>query len=382
MDFDLSDEQSLLRQTVTRLLADKYAFESRCRYEKSVTGWSEELWSDYAEMGLLALPFAEADGGLGGGDVERMIVCEAMGAALVLEPYFATAILGGALLRHAGSDAQRARLVPPIAEGALKLAFAYLERQSRYDLGDVLTRAEAVAGGSHRITGHKVLVVHGGSADKIFVTAATGAAMDGKAPVGLFLVDAKAPGVTMTEYLTQDGLRAADISFDGVMVGPDDTYGRPGRALPLVQRAVEDAIAALCAEALGAMTVMLDATVAYLKVRKQFGTPLSRFQALQHRAAEMYIAVEQARSMTVFATMMLGSADDEARTQAVRAAKVAIGREGRFVGENAIQLHGGIGMTMENAVAHYFKRVTMIDLVFGDADTHLAALADAGARLS
>ena len=379
MDFDLSEEQNILKDSIGRLLSDKYSFEKRRHYQQSAKGWSDALWSDYAGMGLLALPFAEEDGGLGGSDVDRMVVSEVLGKALILEPYFATVILGGSVLRHGGTPEQRARLVPQVAEGALKLAFACLEPQSRYDLGDVETRAEQ-AGDGWRVTGKKTVVIHGGSADRIFVTARTGETADGKTPVGLFLVDATAAGVAIDDYLTHDGLRAADVTFDGVAVSAQDVFGTPGEALPLVQRVVDEAIAVLCAEALGAMTVMLDLTVDYLKVRNQFGGPIARFQALQHRASEMYVAVEQARSMTLFATAMLASPDDEERSNAVRAAKFSIGREGRFVGESAIQLHGGIGMTMENAVGHYFKRMTMIDLLFGDSDHHMAALADSNAR--
>jgi alkylation response protein AidB-like acyl-CoA dehydrogenase len=293
MDFDLSEEQNILKDSISRLLSDKYSFEKRMRYQQSAKGWSEALWADYAEMGLLAMSFAEEDGGLGGSDVDRMVVSEALGKALILEPYFATVVLGGSILRHGGTVEQRSRLVPQVAEGRLKLAFAYLEPHSRYDLGDVQTRADSTDDG-WRISGKKTVVLHGGSADKIFVTARTGDVAGGETPVGLFLVDAKAPGVSIQDYLTHDGLHAADITCDGVSVAAQDVFGIPGKALPLVQRVVDDAIAALCAEALGAMTIMLDLTVDYLKVRNQFGGPIGRFQALQHRASEMYVAVEQA----------------------------------------------------------------------------------------
>lgn len=291
-----------------------------------------------------------------------------MGAALVLEPNFATAILGGGFVRHAGSPTQRERLVPRIAEGRMKLAAGLLEPGSRDELAAARTQAECSPDG-WRLTGKKTLVLHGGNADAIFVTAATGGGL------GLFLVDRAAPGLTIEAYPTHDGLRAAEVRLDAVHVADDDVFGRPGEALPIVKRVVEEGIAALCAEAVDAMTVMLALTVDYLKVRQQFGGPIGRFQALQHKAAEMYIAIEQARSAALLATRALALDDPVRRAREIHAAKAVVGREARFLGETAIQLHGGIGVSLENAVGHFFKRTTALDLPFGDADSHLAALA-------
>jgi pimeloyl-CoA dehydrogenase small subunit len=303
-----------------------------------------------------------------------MLVMEAFGRALALEPYLATIVLGGGFLRHGGSEAQKTALIPRLAEGSLILAFAHTERQSRYDLADVATTARR-DGALWRIDGEKGVVLHGDSADKLIVTARTGGGRRDRDGIGVFIVDAAAAGVTRRGYPTQDGLRAAEISFSGVHVGPQDVLGEPGAALPLVERVTGEAIAALCAEAVGAMAAMHELTLDYLKTRRQFGREIGSFQILQHRAVDMLIALEQARSMAMYATMMAGEEDAAERRRALSAAKVQIGRSGRLVGQQAIQLHGGIGMTMEYKVGHYFKRVTMIDATFGDADHHLRALA-------
>src|SRR5207237_153031 len=299
MDFDLTEEQRLLKESLDRLIGDRYTFEQRKSYAQAPAGWSRKLWAQYAGLGLLGLPFAEQYGGSAGGPVETMIAMEAFGGAVVLEPFLATVVLGG-----------------------------------------------------------------GGRRDR-----------DG---VGVFIVDGKAAGVSRRGYPTQDGLHAAEITLAGVRVGPEGVLGEPGAALPLVERVVDEAVAALCAEAVGAMAAMHELTVEYLKTRRQFGREIGSFQVLQHRAVDMLIALEQARSMAMFATMMAADENALERRNAVAAAKVQIGRSGKFIGQKAIQLHGGIGMTMEYKVGHYFKRVTMIDTMFGDADHHLATLARMG----
>ena len=377
MDFDLSEEQSLLKDSIERLLADRYGFEQRRKHMAQPEGWSAEMWNAYAEMGLMALPFAEEDGGLGGSPVETMIVMEAMGRALVLEPYFPTVVLGGAFLRFGGTADQKADLIPGVADGSTRLAFAQVERNSRYDLSHVETTAKR-DGTGYVINGGKSVVLHGDSADRLFVTARTAGGTRDENGIGVFLVDAKAQGVSVRGYRTQDGSRAAGVAFDNVRVGADAVFGDPESGLPLVRRVVDAGIAALCAEAIGATEVMHAQTVDYLKVRKQFGVPIGAFQVLQHAAVDMFVASEQARSMTLYATMMADSDDEEERGRAMNAAKAEVGRNGRICGENAIQLHGGVGMTMEMAVGHFFKRVTMIDTLFGDTDHHLRALARRG----
>jgi pimeloyl-CoA dehydrogenase small subunit len=377
MDFDLTDEQRLLKDSVDRLIADQYQFEQRKKYLAQPDGWSREAWQQFAELGLLGLPFAEQFGGFGGGPVETMIVMEAFGRGLVLEPYFATVILGGGLLRHAATQAQQQALIPEVAQGKLKLAFAHVERQSRYDLADVATTARR-DGAAWVLDGAKSVVLHGDCADRLLVTARIAGDRRDRAGIGLFLVDASASGVTRRGYPTQDGLRAAELTLSGVRVSAGDILGDPGAALPVIEHVVDEAIAALCAEAVGTMQVMHETTLEYLKTRQQFGRPIGQFQVLQHRSVDMLVALEQARSMAMFAAVMAAEENATERRRAMAAAKVQIGRSGKHIGQEAIQLHGGIGMTMEYKVGHYFKRMTMIDMLFGDADTHLATLARLG----
>lgn len=375
MDFELNDEQRLLKESVDRLMADAYGFDKRNGYAKSELGWSRDIWATFAELGLLAVPFAEEDGGIGGGTVETMIVMEAIGRTMALEPYLATVVMGGGLLRHGGSGEQRSRHIPTIVSGERRLAFGHTERQSRYDLADVQTTAKR-DGAGWVLDGEKGVVLHGDTADTILITARTAGNRRDRSGIGLFMVDAKAAGLTRRGYPTQDGLRAAQLNLSGVKVAADAVIGDPADALPIVERVVDETIAAMCAEAIGLMTFMHETTLDYLKTRKQFGATIGSFQAVQHRAAEMFIALEQARSMALFATVMAAEADAKVRRQAISAAKVQIGRSGRYIGQQAIQLHGGIGMTMEYSVGHAFKRMTMIDQMFGDADYHLALVAD------
>ncbi|HEY4863573.1 MAG TPA: acyl-CoA dehydrogenase family protein [Xanthobacteraceae bacterium] len=381
MDFELSEEQRLLQESVGRLLTDRYGFEQRTAYMKEPGGFSRALWKQYADLGLLALPFAEEDGGIGGGPVDIMIVMEAMGRALVLEPYLATVVLAGGVLRHAGSKQQRASIVPKIADGSLILALAHSERQSRYDLADVATSAKK-DGAGYVLDGAKGIVLHGDSADKFIVSARVAGKQRDRDGIALFLVDAKAKGVSIRGYPTIDGLHAAEVTLAGVKVGAEDVIGEPGKALPIIERVVDEAMAALSAEAVGAMTVMHEVTTDYLKTRKQFGVPIGHFQVLQHAAVDMLMAMEQARSMAMLAAMMAAEPNAVERHKSIAAAKVQIGRSGRFVGKTATQLHGGIGMTMEYKVGHYFKRAMAIDVLFGDADHHLAMLAKMGGLLA
>jgi pimeloyl-CoA dehydrogenase small subunit len=377
MDFELSEEQRLLRDSVERLLGDRYDFEARHRFMQSADGFSRDVWKQYADLGLLALPFAEEHGGVGGGPVETMIVMEAMGRALALEPYLATVVLGGGLLRHAGTEAQRNDIVPKIGDGSLLLAFAHAERQSRYDLADVATEAKK-DGAGWRLDGKKTLVLHGDSADKLIVSARISGARTDKDGLALFLVDAKADGLSRRGYETVDGLRAAEVTLEGVKAGADALIGEAGKAFPTIERVVHEAIAALAAESVGAMTAMHEMTVDFLRTRKQFGVPIGSFQVLQHKAVDMLVAIEQARSMMFYGTMMAAEEDTDARRKAMSAVKAQIGNSGRTVGQIGTQLHGGIGMTMEYKGGHYFKRLAIIDTTFGTADHHLKSLARAG----
>ena len=378
MDFDLSDEQRLLKDSVDRMIANRYGFEARKGYRAAPEGWSREIWAQFAEIGLLGLPFTEEQGGFGGGPVDTAMVMEACGRALVVEPYFATIVACGALLRYAASDSQLQALVPGIAAGERVLAYAQIERQSRHSLNDVATRAER-DGEGWRITGDKSLVLHGDSADTLLVTARTAGEHRERHGIGLFLVQADAPGVTRRGYPTQDGMRAAEISLINASA---EALGDPAEALPVLERANDEMLAALCAEAVGVMDAMHAMTVDYMKTRKQFGRAIGDNQALQHRAVDMYVSLEQARSMALYATMMASEQDSLERQRAMHAAKVQIGRSGRHIGQEAVQLHGGIGVTMEYAVGHHFKRMTMIERGFGDTDSHLAALARLGGLIA
>jgi pimeloyl-CoA dehydrogenase small subunit len=373
MDFELSEEQRLLQESVSRMLTGAYDAEKRKRYASEAAGFSRARWQKYAELGLLGLPFPEKHGGIGGTTVETAIVMENFGRVLALEPYLATVILGGGFVRL-GSEAMQTAILPKIASGETLLAFAHAERQARYDLSDVATAAREE--GSHFILdGEKTLVLNGDRADQLVVSARFSGSRRDPSGIGLFLVDAAAKGVTRRGYPTIDGRRAADVSLSGARVPADAVIGGPGNAFALIERVTDHAIAAVCAEAVGVMDALHESTVGYLKSRKQFGVPIGNFQVLQHRAADMLIALEQARSMALFAAMMADDADPAARRRALSAAKVQIGRSGRFIGQQAIQLHGGIGMTMEYSAGHYFKRLTAIDTMFGDADHHLALLA-------
>jgi pimeloyl-CoA dehydrogenase small subunit len=371
MDFDLSEDQRLLKNSVDRLVADQYQFEQRKKYMREPAGYSVAMWDQITEMGLLGLPFEETLGGFGGGAVETAIVMDAFGRGLVLEPYFATVILGGGLLRRATAASVMGALAPQVAAGKLKLAFAHVERHSRYDLADVSTTARK-DGGGYLLDGAKSVVIHGDTADRIFLTARLSGDRRRRAGIGLFLIDPATPGVARRGYPTQDGQRAAELTLTSARVSRNDLIH--DNALPLIEHVIDEAIAALCAEAVGAMQAMQDLTLEYLKTRKQFGRPIGSFQVLQHRSVDMLVALEQARSMAMFAAVMAAEENPIERRKAISAAKVQIGRSARHVGQEAIQLHGGIGMTNEYAVGHYFKRVTMIDQLYGDADTHLSYL--------
>jgi pimeloyl-CoA dehydrogenase small subunit len=374
MDFDLTEEQRLLRNSVDRLLSDNYTFEKRRTYLAEAEGWSRGLWSRYAELGLLGLPFAEQYGGFGGGGVETMLVMEAFGRALALEPYLATVVLAGTALRLAGNEAQQQALLPSVAEGNRRLAFAHGEQQARYDLPDALTKATH-KGDSWVIDGGKSVVLHGDSADTLIVSARTGGDRNDTSGITLFLVDGAANGVARRSYVLRDGTRAAEITLSGVEIGADAVLGEIGAGFPVIERVVEAGIAAMAAEAVGAMETMQTMTLEYLKTRQQFGQPIGRNQALQHRATEMFVALEQGRSLAMLAAMTLDEPDATERARNTSMIKAGIGQAARFVSQNAVQLHGGIGMTEEYAVGHYFRRVMVIEHTFGDTAHHLSRLA-------
>ena len=370
MDFSLSQEQQLLKDSVERFVREKYEFEARCKLVATSEGYSQENWSMMAELGWLAVGFPEDHGGFGGGPVETMIIMEAVGQGLVLEPYLPSIVLGGNLVALGGSEEQKNALLPALGEGNLKLAFAYAERQARFDLFDVETTAKK-DGGGYVINGEKGVVFHAATADKIIVSARTAGDSRDENGITLFIVDADAKGLTRRDYGTNDGGQASEVAFENVAVDADAVIGDVDGGYPTIEQVVELAIGALCAEAVGCMDYLKDATNEYLKTREQFGRPLGSFQVLQHRMVDMFINCEEARSLTYVAAARLGDDDAMARAKAIAAAKVQIGKSGKFVGQQTIQLHGGMGMTDELSVGHYFKRLTMIELTFGDQAHHL-----------
>ena len=381
MNFDLADEQSLFKHAIDKLVQKEYGFEQRRRYAAEPEGWSRRVWSQLAEQGFLALPFDEAYGGLGYGPVELMLVTEALGRGLLLEPYLSTVVIAGGALRAGASAEQLALWVPQIASGESVVSLAYLEKQSRYNLADVATLAE-LRGGEYRLSGTKIAVLHGDSADRLLVAARTSGTRTDEDGISLFMIDAGSAGLRRRGYRTQDGLRAADLILSDVAVPAANLVGRIGGGHALLQRASDYAIAALASEAVGCMQAALDMSVDYLKQRQQFGAPIGRFQALQHHAADMLVEVEQARSMAMLAALVVDDADEAERRKTLSAVKVQIGKSGRIVGQLAVQLHGGIGVTEEYAVGHYFKRLTMIESQFGDGEHHLAKIAAAGGFVS
>ncbi len=374
MDFDLSDDQRLLKDSVDRLIADRYAFDARRKIMAEPGGWSRAMWAQFAELGLLGLPFPEALGGFGGGPVETMLVMEAFGRGLVLEPFLATVILGGGLVQAGGSAEQQKAILPQIAAGKKVMAFAHVERSSRYNLADVQATAKQ-NGGTWVLNGEKSVVIAGDTADTLIVTARTSGGRFDRSGIGLFLVDAKSPGVTIQGYPTQDGTHAAEIRFDNATA---EALGDPAGGLDAAEMVMDQAIAAICAEAVGLMHEMHTSTVDYMKTRKQFGRAISEFQVLQHRSVDMFVSLEQARSMSMFATFSAGEPDAKSRSRAISAAKVQINNSGKHVGQECVQLHGGIAMTMEYKAGHYFKRMTMLEQLFGDTDTHQARVAASG----
>ena len=369
MNFDYTEEQTALQDTLRRFFARDYGFEHRRAMSRSADGFDRAAWATFAEFGILALPFPEDFGGLDGSAVDSMLVMEMLGRGLALEPYLPSVVLCGGLIRDAGSAAQKEALLPAIAGGELMLAFAHFEARGRYALDHVATQATP-AGGGWKLDGAKAVVLAAPSAHKFIVSAQDGTGLS------LFLVDAKAPGLSLRSYPTQDGARAADVRLDAVQVGAEALIGPAGGALPLIERAVDCANAALCAEAVGIMAALNEVTLDYLKTRKQFGTPIGKFQALQHRMADMVIATEQARSMATLAAVRADSPDAAERSRCIAAAKAYVLQSARLVGQQAVQLHGGMGVTDELNVGHYFKRLTMIGLTFGDVDYHLGRFSD------
>ena len=371
MDFAFSSDQNLIKDSVDRFVADNYAQSQRAAIVASDEGFSREHWAQFASLGWLGIAFPEDRGGFGGSAVETMILAEAFGRGLVLEPFVPSVVLGGSALAYGGTSQAHHDLLEAMIGGEKLLTFAYAEERSRYDYGLVETEARA-AGGDLLITGKKLAVPFAAAADTYVVTVRTGGEKRDPGGISVVLVDRDTPGITRHDYRTVDDRRASTITFDGVRVPRANALGEPGAGLPLVERIVDAGLGALAAEAVGNASVLLRRTVEYLKTRKQFGVPIGSFQALQHRAVDMLIQVELARSITYYGTMALvEDASPAERMKALSATKVQVARSSRVVGESAIQLHGGIGMSEEYAIGHYFKRLSMIELELGDVDFHL-----------
>ena len=370
MHFQLNDEQRALSEMVQRFLAQEYGFDARRKILRSPEGWSREIWTKLGEMGLLALQIPEEHGGMAPATVETLVTLGAMGRALVVEPYLSSAVLGTALVRELGTPAQRKALLPGMAAGELIAVVAHGEADARHDLSRVATSARRVGAG-WVLEGRKAVVLHAPAADVLLVTARTSGAPDAEEGLSVFVVSAGTPGVGLVPYPTIDGQRGADVTLSGVELPGEALLGAEGKAFPALSATFDLGVAALCAEAVGVLQATLDATTEYTRTRKQFGVPIARFQALQHRMADMLMHVEQARSMSYLSAMHAASGDVRERRRIVSAAKVTVGQACRYVGQQAVQLHGGMGVTDELMVSHHFKRLLAIELSLGDTEHHL-----------
>lgn len=373
MNFDLSEEQQLLKDSVERFVNDNYDLDTRQTLSKNDAGFSDTYWQTMAELGWLGVTVPEAHGGFGGNQADTMVLMEAFGQGLVLEPFFASAILGTRAIVSGGSAGLQSKLLPDMVSGVCQLGLAYAEEQSRFDLEDVITRATAQDSG-FVISGHKSMVQHGGSADQLVVSTRTSGGQRDKNGITLFLVDTKAEGVTVESFPTVDGQQASEVTFENVYVSADNMLGELDQGFTLLQDIAIDGILALAAEAVGAMEILYKDTVAYTQEREQFDHSLADFQVLQHRMVDMFMEYEQCKSMLYRATLeVVQNGRDAMRT--VHALKYMVGKVGTFIGENAVQLHGGMGVTEELRIGHYFKRLLVIDAQFGNSDHHLSCFA-------
>jgi alkylation response protein AidB-like acyl-CoA dehydrogenase len=368
MDFTYTETQDMVRETLNRFLADTYDFDSRQKMIASDAGRDPAIWQALAqELGMLGAAFDEAHGGLGGGALENVIVMEELGKVMAIEPYLQTVVIGGGALKAVGGAIADA-VIPEIIAGNAIIAFAYAEPHGRYDLANIRTTAKK-DGAGYILSGHKSVVYAAPWATHLLVTARTGGSGRDRDGLSLFLIDAKSAGIVRRDYPTVDGFRASEVYFENVAIPADALLGEEGAGLPLIERIVDEATVAVCAEACGVTERLHLGTLDYAKQRNQFGQPISRFQVLQHRMVDMFMEVEQAKSMTLMATLKLALPDDK-RMAAVSACKAKVSSACKFVGQNAIQTHGGIGITQELAIGHYFKRATMIESQFGSQDFH------------
>jgi pimeloyl-CoA dehydrogenase small subunit len=370
MDFSFSEEQTLLQDSVERFIQNDYAFEARQNNVKDEQGFSGGNWKTFAELGWLGVPFSEADGGFGGSAIESMIMMEQFGKGLVVEPFLPTVVLAGGALKIGGSAAQKEKYLAGFIDGSLQGALAYAEPQGRFNLADLTTTAKKQDDG-YVLNGYKAVVLNGPAADVLVVSARTSGDQRDPQGVSLFLVPANAQGVSRRDYPTVDALRAAEITLENVKVSADALIGEEGKGLPIIEQVVDEGILAIGSEAVGCMEVLYKDTVEYCKTREQFGQPIGKFQVLQHRMVDMFMEHEQSKSLMYMAAMRLDEGYTAEAQKAVSAFKVQVGKSGRFVGQSAVQLHGGMGMTEELRIGHYFKRLTTVDTLFGNVDFHL-----------
>jgi pimeloyl-CoA dehydrogenase small subunit len=369
VDFNFTEEQEMVRDGLSRLVREQYDIETRRTAIESEASWRPEIWAQLAELGILGMPFSEDDGGFGGGPIDAMVVMEEFGKGLVVEPFVPTVVCAGGFLKHAGTDAQKEEHIGGIVAGSSIFAFAYAEPQGRYDYADLETTAKK-DGNGYVLSGHKAVVVGAPWATHLVVTARTSGGRRDREGISVFIVDKSTAGVVTRDYPTVDGRQASEVYLENVSVPAEALLGEEGTGLSLIERVTDEAIAAQCAEACGAMKVAHAMTVEYSRQRKQFGVPIGSFQVLQHRMVDMFTEYEQAVSMTYLATLKLDESDAE-RKRAASAAKVRVGQAAHFIGQEAIQIHGGMGMTDELAIGHYFKRLTIFDSEFGNIDHHM-----------
>ena len=369
MDFTFNEEQSLIQDQVDQFVQKEYDWETRQSLSNSELGFGEDNWKKFAELGWLGISVSEDSGGFGGSAIESMLIMEAFGKGLVVEPFLETVIMAGGLIDDHGSDQQKSSFLEPAIAGEMHLALAYAEPQSRFNLSDVVTEAKA-DGDNFIINGYKSVVMNGPSADQIIISARTSGTQLDENGISLFIIDANASGLDKTNYKTVDGRRASDLTFENVSVSKENLIGDQDKGFDILDSAIDKAILAISAEAVGAMEVLYKTTVEYTKTREQFGTAIGKFQVLQHRMVDMFMEYEQCKSLLYMATMKHEEKAEDAK-KAISGLKYQVGKAGKFIGQQAVQLHGGMGVTDELNVGHYFKRLTTIGTIFGNTDYHL-----------
>ena len=369
MDFTFNEEQSLIQDQVDQFVQKEYDWETRQSLSNSDLGFGEDNWKKFADLGWLGISVSEESGGFGGSSIESMLIMEAFGKGLVVEPFLETVIMSGGLIDDHGSEEQKSSVLEPAIAGEMHLALAYAEPQSRFNLSDVVTEAK-LDGDNYILNGYKSVVMNGPSADKIIISARTSGSQLDENGISLFIVDASSEGLNKTNYKTVDGRRASDLTLENVSVTKDNLIGNPDKGFEILESAIDKAILAISAEAVGAMEVLYKTTVEYTKTREQFGTAIGKFQVLQHRMVDMFMEYEQCKSLLYMATMKHEEGAEDAK-KAISGLKYQVGKAGKFIGQQAVQLHGGMGVTDELNVGHYFKRLTTVGTIFGNTDYHL-----------